>query len=64
MDRSCWGWLPDIDADATHWVPPVREYHPRTGFRSRCGRRCIPSERTHQWRKLPRCAECVLAVGG
>ncbi|MBB2935864.1 hypothetical protein FHX82_002918 [Amycolatopsis bartoniae] len=59
---SCWGWLPDKDAAATHWVPPVREYHPRTGLRSRCGQRCIPSEPTHQWRKLPRCVECRAAL--
>lgn len=58
-----WGWLPDSDAGATHWVSPARDYHPRTGLRSNCGRRCIPSERTHAWRKLPRCRECVSSLG-
>lgn len=56
--RSYWGWLPDSDAAATHWVPAGRHYHPGTGLRASCGHRCIPSESTHPWRKLPRCAEC------
>lgn len=56
--RSYWGWLPDSDAAATHWVPPALDYHPRTGLLARCGLRCIPADRTHPWRKLPRCAEC------
>ncbi|HET6502818.1 MAG TPA: hypothetical protein VFG87_18855 [Amycolatopsis sp.] len=56
--RSYWGWLPDIDAAATHWVAPTLDYHPRTGLRARCGQRCVPLDRTHPWRKRPRCAEC------
>ncbi|WP_156131628.1 hypothetical protein [Amycolatopsis methanolica] len=36
-----WGWLPDSDAGATHWVSPAR---------------------THAWRKLPRCRECVSSL--
>ncbi|MFF5992828.1 hypothetical protein [Prauserella flavalba] len=54
-----WGWLPDSAAGATHWVPPTRQYRPATGLRSRCGRRCIPLDRTHHWHKLPRCRECL-----
>ncbi|MFD2421405.1 hypothetical protein [Amycolatopsis pigmentata] len=61
--RSCWGWLPDSDAVATHWVAPALDYHPRTGLRAQCGRRCLPSDRTHPWRKLPRCAECRALLG-
>ncbi|WAL64145.1 hypothetical protein ORV05_24605 [Amycolatopsis cynarae] len=57
-----WGWLPDTEAVSTHWVPPALDYHPSTGLRSRCGRRCLPSERTHHWRKLPRCGECEAAL--
>jgi hypothetical protein len=57
-----WGWLPDTEAGQTHWVPPARDYDPRIGLRSHCGCRCLPSDRTHHWRKLPRCVDCLAGL--